>query len=131
MANKSKAKGTRAETKVVRYLQGHGISASRRALHGNKDVGDIIVQQPYGEPIILEIKAGKQTMNPSRSQLEEWLDQAWVEKRNAGMKCILVVVRYNRRLKDADCWFQYNDGDGYFTRAHMYLDEFVNELTND
>ncbi len=93
MANPSKAKGTRAETKVVRFLQGHGISASRRALHGNKDVGDIIVQRPYSGPIILEIKAGKQTANPSRSQLEEWLNQAWTEQRNAEMHCVLVIVR--------------------------------------
>lgn len=131
MGNPSKQKGTRAETKVVRYLQGHGISASRRPLHGNQDQGDIIVQRPYNKPLILEVKAGKQTANPSRSQLEEWLGQAWVERRNADMNCVLVIVRYNRRLKDADCWFQYHDGDGYFTRSHMYLDEFAKELAED
>ena len=129
MANPSKQKGTRAETRVVKYLQGHGIAASRRALHGSKDLGDIQYQGPrMYEPMIMEVKAGKQTANPSRAQLETWLDQAWVEGRNSGMECVLVVVRYNRRIKDADVWFQYHDGDGYFTRAHAFLEEYVEEM---
>ena len=127
MANPSKQKGTRAESHVVRYLQGRGISASRRALHGAKDVGDIIVQRPYRDPIILEVKAGKQTQNPNRNQLTEWLDQAWVEQRNAGMKCLLVVVRYNRRLKDADCWYQWIDEFGYH-KEHMWFDELARRI---
>ena len=35
---------------------------------------------------------------------------------------VLCVVRYRRKVKDADVYLQYCDGDGYFTRAHMYLD---------
>ena len=129
----SKAKGTKAETKVVRFLRDRGITASRRALAGNKDVGDILVTPSMPSPdgrgdVIIEVKAGKQTANPNRKMLTEWLDQAWVESRNAGVPCVLVVVRYNRRLKDADCWFQYHDGDGIFTRSHLYLDEFADEL---
>jgi hypothetical protein len=43
VANPSKAKGTKAETDLVRWLQTQGHSSvERRALHGNADRGDII-----------------------------------------------------------------------------------------
>ena len=49
--NKSKQKGTRAETKVVRYLEDHGIKARRKALAGSKDEGDIEI---YDAPRLRE-----------------------------------------------------------------------------
>jgi Holliday junction resolvase-like predicted endonuclease len=128
MANKSKAKGTRAETAVARYLVAHGWEAKRKALSGSKDCGDLAVLAPTGlNWMTIEVKAGKQTANPSRSQIDEWLRQAWVEAQNSGEKlAILVIVRYRRQLKDADVYIQYHDGDGYFTRSHCFLDEYVN-----
>lgn len=131
MSNPSKAKGTRAETQVVRFLRERGLPASRRPLHGSKDEGDIIVHCPFGEPVVLEVKAGKQTQNPNRKQLAEWLDQAWVERSNSGMQCILVVVRYNRRLKDADCWLQGHDDEGMFHREHFWLDELATSILEE
>lgn len=128
MSNPSKAKGTRAETKIVKYLKYCGWQAKRKALTGSNDEGDIECLPPNGtEWLTLEIKAGKQTANPNRTQLTEWLRQAKIEAENAGCnKSFLVVVRYRRQLIDADVYIQYEDGDGYPTRAHMFLDEFAN-----
>ena len=125
--NKSKAKGTRAETAVVRYLLDHGIQAERRALSGNEDKGDVKFWNKEGNPRILEVKAGKQTQNPNRTQLEEWLRQARVEEFNSGMLCALCVVRYNRKLRDADVYVQYKLSNT-IVREHMYLDEFVEQM---
>lgn len=132
MANRSKAKGTRAETKVVRYLESRGFGARRKALAGSNDEGDVeLFDAPRLYcPITIEVKGGKQTANPNRTQLTEWLRQAVVEKENAHSKqegAYLIVVRYNRKIEDADVWIQYTDGDGYETRSHMYLDEFASE----
>lgn len=128
--NRSKAKGTRAESRVVKFLEGYGFSARRKALAGSNDLGDVELFAAPGlvDPVSIEVKAGKQTANPSRSQLEEWLRQAKVEAGNSGSSfAVLVVVRYNRKLKDADVWTQYIDGDGYEVRAHSFLDEWCEE----
>ena len=117
MGNPSKAKGTRAESKVVKFLESYGIKAKRKALTGSKDEGDVCLTDLN---ITLEIKAGKQTANPNRTQLEMWLDQANVESRNSQTVCYLCVVRYNRQIKDADVYIR----DKGF-RKHMYLDEFA------
>lgn len=126
MANKSKQKGTRAETNVCKFGRSYGFGLRRKALTGNKDEGDIeFFDAPHlYEPITIEVKAGKQTENPSRSQLKEWLKQAQVEADNSGQTCVLCVVRYRRSLKDADVYLQYQDNYGDNIREHMYLDEF-------
>lgn len=119
--NKSKAIGTRAETNVCRFLQKHGINAERRALAGNKDLGDIkISTSTMHTDMIIEVKAGKQTWNPSRTQLAEWLRQTETEGKNSKTRCALCVVRYKRHLEDADVYFPYMG-----MRCHMYLDEFA------
>lgn len=117
MANKSKQKGTRAETKVVKALLEAGLRAERRPLKGSKDEGDVIVEDRY----ILEVKAGKQTANYNRTQKEEWLRQTREEKKNSGKQAWLVIVRYNRRLQDAEVWT--GDGGGFF-----WFDEFIVQL---
>lgn len=125
MANKNKAKGTRAESRVVKELQANGIEAERRALHGNKDEGDVLVTMPDGEKRILEVKAGKMTYNPSRSQLNEWLDQTRIEEIYSGMRGALVVVRYRRSLKDADVYIQHRIDRDYIVVEHMYFDDLI------
>ena len=120
MGNKNKAKGTRAETSVVKFLASEGIQAKRKALTGSKDCGDIEVIGLAGLPVcILEVKAGKQTENPNRSQMTDWLMQAATEEANSGLPCILVVVRYRRAIKDADVLFKWH---GMYAR--LYLDQF-------
>jgi hypothetical protein len=107
----------------------NGWQAERKALHGSEDQGDIKCRGPrtiwYNA---VEVKGGKQTFNPSRAQLEEWLRQSRVEAHNVNDKtAVLIVVRHNRKIENADVYLQYCDGDGWFTRAHMYLDEFVGD----
>lgn len=121
MANPSKKKGTAAETKVVKYLQSKGLNAKRKALAGKDDEGDIDLLNNFGCRVTLEVKTGKMTANYSRSQLSEWLRQAEVEGNNAHTYSALVIVRYNRRIEDAEVWL-INDG---LSRKMMYLNEFA------
>lgn len=121
MANPSKAKGTRAETKVVRYLEAHGFTARRQALAGSDDQGDIEAYAPGSDiKLIIEVKTGKQTAAPNRTQIVEWCRQAKVEATNAEGFPVLVVVRYRRELKDADVYIP-----GLFHREHWFFDDWV------
>lgn len=122
MANPSKQKGTRAETKVVRYLNDHGFVARRQALAGSNDPGDIEAYAPDSmDKIIIEVKAGKQTAAPRRNQIEEWCRQAVVEGENSKAKsAVLIVVRHYRELKDADVYIPYDK-----SRVHWFLDDWV------
>ena len=123
MANPSKQKGTRAETRVVRYLEEHGFVARRLALAGSNDPGDIEAYAPDStDKIIIEVKGGIQTQAPRRSQIEEWCRQAKVEGCNSEAKeSVLVIVRYKRALEDADVYIPYADN-----REHWFFDDWVN-----
>ena len=129
MTNPSKKKGTRAESAVVKFLAERGIESHRKALSGSNDCGDIEIPRPLGT-IILEVKSGKQTSNYNRGQLKDWIYQAGVEAiNNADINTTgyLVVVKYNKRLQDADVWYQ-GMMYGEVVRLHWYLDEFVDFL---
>jgi len=115
---KSKVIGTRHETNAVKYMNGYGIKAKRKALTGAKDEGDIDAVCSLG-PVIFEVKSGKQTSNPNRSLLEEWMRQTQEESKNAGCPGFLLVIRYNRSIKDADVWWI---GAKYW--HHMYFDDW-------
>lgn len=121
MTNTSKKKGTAAETKVVKYIQEQGLFAERLALHGSKDEGDIRLVLESGIEFRLEVKAGKQTHNPSRAQLEEWIKQTIAEGKNSKMPCVLVVARYGRAVKDYDVYDPVING----SRINWYLDDWI------
>jgi Holliday junction resolvase len=131
MANPSKAKGTRAETKVARYLSDHGLPTERRALAGSADQGDLRMTLVSGAEVTIEVKTGKQTASYNRSMLEEWKRQTLEESRNS--KCshsMLVIVRYRRSFCDAEVWtpnfqWEYSNMPGWTMR---YIDEFVEEM---
>lgn len=105
MANKSKTKGTAAETRVVKYLKDHGFTEAKRiALHGSKDMGDVEVGTGFH---ILEVKAGKQAGNVNRKLFEEWKAQTLTEQGNQRtdksmslIYCYLLIVPPNKPLKD-------------------------------
>lgn len=124
MANKNKAKGTHAETKVVRLLQAAGIDADRMPLKGNMDEGDVwcIAHFDNGRPkkrkLILEVKAGKQTHYYRRKLKEEWLRQTKVQADNAGTDGYLVIASHNRNPRDYEVWSSCG------TRF-WYLDDFA------
>lgn len=124
MSNPSKQKGTRAESKVVQFLVAHGIAARRKALTGAKDCGDVDVEAPGLDcPVVFEVKTGKQTTNPTRFQIEGWLDQAREEGANSKAPCYLCIVRYRRSIGDAELYFE-REVEGEVMREHLFLDEF-------
>lgn len=90
MVNRSKAKGTAAETAVVNWLRGFGFEeAERLALRGNLDAGDVRVYPG----IHLEVKAGAAAAHPSLGQVVKWRNEAAVEGRNANAACYLITKR--------------------------------------
>ena len=88
--NPSKAKGTKAETAVVRYAQANGFpDAERLALHGANDMGDIRL----APGLILEVKAGKAAQGASLRQIEKWLAEAQREANNAHADQFALIVQ--------------------------------------
>lgn len=87
--NASKAKGTRGEGDVLRWLAGiTGITLHRNVLHGSKDVGDIGgLVDSEGRPIVIEVKACK---TPA---LREWLRGLDKERSNANARWAFIVWR--------------------------------------
>lgn len=95
MTNRSKAVGTEMETRVVGYLQRWWPPTERRALHGNKDKGDVAAIPG----LCVEIKACK-TM-----ALAGWVSEAVAEAANCGPGVTPVVV--HRRVGKRDPAEQY------------------------
>lgn len=101
--SRSKAKGTAAETAVVRFLQAAGfVQAERRTLNGVKDRGDIA-----GLPgVVIEVK------NCARDQLPAWVAEAELERDND--RATLGVVWHKRRgTTDPGRWFVTMSGDQF------------------
>lgn len=92
---KSKAKGTQAETAVVRYLQGWWPDAERRALSGNKDKGDIAgIPRTVGE-----VKAAV------KIELPKWQRETLTEMQNADAEnCFLVIKVPYKPVAKWDFW---------------------------
>lgn len=124
--NKSKAKGTRAETNLVKYLESAGLEAFRQALHGSLDQGDVLLRMYDGnictEEIVFEVKTGKQTASVSRKVKEEWLKQTRTEMHNAKVrKAYLVIAKWQTSINDWEVW----SADGH---SFWYLNHFVNYI---
>lgn len=99
MVNRSKQKGTAAESAVVAYLCTHGFEAERRALHGALDQGDIA-----GVPgVVIEVK------NCKTMALAEWVDEADTEANNASAP-IGVVWHKRRGFISPAYWYVTMDG---------------------
>ena len=122
--NPSKKKGTAAETKVVKYLNAHGVKAERKALAGSNDEGDLRAILPCGTEVTIEVKAGMQTAQYNRHDFEIWATQTLVEGHNAGCPAVLVIVRYRRQLKDAEVWIPTSEFRGW---TRVYLDSWVED----
>jgi len=101
--SRSKAKGTAAETAVVRFLRAAGFEqAERRTLNGVHDRGDIA-----GIPgVVIEVK------NCARDQLPAWIGEAERERDND--RADLGVVWHKRRgTTDPGRWFVTMSGDQF------------------
>ncbi len=93
--SKQRAKGTAAETSVVKFLKEHGFMyAERRALHGTNDKGDIT----GCGPVVFEVK------NHKSLDLAGWLKELEEEVINADAD-LGVVVAKKRGTTNAGDWY--------------------------
>ena len=101
--NRSRAKGTAAETAVATYLQDNGFPhAERRAPAGAHDRGDIA--GVIG--VAIEVKAC------ARQELAAWLDEAAREATND--RALLGAVWHKRRGRTSPAdWFVTIDGKAF------------------
>jgi hypothetical protein len=94
--SKAKAKGTAAETAVVKWLR-HTLNnptIERRALQGNRDTGDIA-----GLPgIVIEVK------NHARHDLPGWQSELQTEVDNASAQLGLLVIKKRGTTNPGD-WY--------------------------
>lgn len=91
--NRSKTKGTAFESQVTKWLQARlgDDRIERRALHGNRDMGDIYGLVCHGNAAgIVECKAHS-TVTPSL--VAEWQRQTEDEQANAGADFALLVIK--------------------------------------
>lgn len=103
MSNPSKAKGTSAESAVVRVMKDAGLRAKRLTLHGSKDVGDVDCGI---DAIVVEVKGGKTAESASDGQITAWLVETDNEVRNANAKIgVLVVKRKGIGPANAERWW--------------------------
>ena len=112
----AKAKGTAAETAVVRFLQANGYPhAERRALAGAQDRGDVA-----GIPgLVIEVKAA------ARMELAAWLDEANAEGDfdPVNYDGDLPVVWHKRRGKGSPGdWYVTMDGWAFLALLERWTD---------
>ena len=108
----AKAKGTAAETAVVRFLQANGYPhAERRALAGAQDRGDVA-----GIPgLVIEVKAA------ARLELAAWLDEVHAEVANEPTTESVGVVWHKRRGKGSPGqWYVTMDGWDFLALADQW-----------
>lgn len=106
--NRSKAKGTAAESAVVTFLRANGFPhAERRALAGADDLGDVLVTAG----VIVECKAGAAAEQASDGQIAAWLDETERERVNANAAlALLVTKRKGKGAANAGQWWAHLRG---------------------
>jgi Holliday junction resolvase len=95
--SKAKAKGTSAESALVKYLVEQGYpNAERRALSGSNDMGD--VSGCIG--LVWEVKNHKTYSIPA------WLDETQVEAKNANADFGILAIKPNKvGLGNVENWW--------------------------
>jgi Holliday junction resolvase len=103
--NPSKAKGTAAESAVRDYLLARGITATRAPLHGNADRGDVwAFTTLVWYRLMIEVKAGEQTANPTMTQVRAWQQEANVEAARTPDADAAVLVLKRRGSAKPEQW---------------------------
>ena len=120
MSNPSKARGTAAETALVKWLRDNGFPhADRKPLYGNRDQGDIAVTAGFIIEAKVNAKAG--TGQPPHGLLTAWMEQTEAERQNAGADLAVLVVK---RAGTAYCgaWFAYLTAGQFaaLVGSHLY-----------
>lgn len=112
MANKPKKIGTQFETDCVSFLRERlgDDRIERRALHGNRDLGDIFGLFAHGSEGVIECKCHKKW---GPADLDKWKSQTVAERGNADADFALLVVHRNgvgrKRFGENDCHLQVRD----------------------
>lgn len=94
MTNGSMAKGTSAESAVVRCLAPLWPMAERRAKQGAKDRGDVGGVIPH---LVIEVKA-----RPKRYEIAEWLKEADIEGLNDNAELAVVWFKLKGKTDPLD-----------------------------
>jgi hypothetical protein len=98
MANKPKAAGTDAETKVERWHHANGYPyAKKLRLAGAADIGDVSMGDGY--PVCIEVKGGQKAL----SDISGHMNELKAEQANAGAKYGIVISKKARTTK-VDDW---------------------------
>ena len=103
MTNRSKAKGTAAESAVARVMRANGWpDAERSALHGAKDRGDLT---GIGQ-VCVEVKGGHAAEQASDGQVLAWMAELDTECVNKGADLgVLVMKRKGVGHGNAERWW--------------------------
>ena len=119
MSNPSKAKGTAAETAVVRLAAAMGIPAKRVALAGAADQGDVwLWPEGDGARVVVEVKSRKAMW--TWTQVEAWWEEAEAEATRVP-NCdvsLLVVKRPGSGPANAADWFAWAKVDDLTFSRH-------------
>ncbi len=124
LMNRAKAKGTWAETQVVRLFQDYGWKAERKALAGRFDQGDIWVADGS---FIIEVKNYADAA--SWAKLRAWQEEAAVEAMRGPRGAMpLLVVKRPGSGKAADWWLWWpSDGLWVGCRLGDWLDNIAEQ----
>lgn len=97
--------GTAAETAVVRYARASGFAgADRSALHGARDIGDVLLCPG----VVVEVKGGDAARTATDAAVLLWLAQTANERHNAGAEhAFLVVQRKGVGPANAGRWWTF------------------------
>lgn len=126
----AKAKGTKFETDIVKYLESCGFTTARRVvMHGANDNGDLhIGTEPNIPDIVLECK--NYTRDLPYKMVEDFVNEAWIEYCHAlktdspdNYRALLIVKRIN--LGVADSWLIWKNKYNITLRAR--LGDIVNQ----
>lgn len=103
MTNRSKAKGTAAESAVARVMRANGWpDAERSALHGAKDRGDLT---GIGQ-VCVEVKGGHAAEQASDGQVLAWMAELDAECVHKGADVgVLVMKRKGVGHANAERWW--------------------------
>lgn len=107
MTNRSKQRGTAAETAALRWLREHGFPWTERlALSGIHDRGDLSLLP--GCAVIAEVKnhATAATGQPGDAVLTKWMAETERERNNAGADHAALIVK-RKGTTDVGRWFCY------------------------
>ena len=101
---RSKDIGTDGERAVLNVVRDFWPTARREVLHGHKDLGDIV----GCDPVMFEVKAGKQARQFGDAQLAGWMAETEKERLQGGMRFgVLVTQREGFGLPRAAKWWAF------------------------